>query len=643
MNPQDFYKRWGAVASEPDYQFELTQQGLRPRGQQARPQPQAAPKQKGNSLLKTLLSIGGGTIGGIAGTIVAPGVGTAIGAGLGSGLGTAAGRALGGEAVIEDGGLGEIALDTVLGGAFGGAGKAAKAAKSGQAAMTIAGKGIGKRAIEDVAQGAAVSVGKEGAQNFAGKIGRGSVVSRGASTLPTATAQDEVLKLSQAYPQYFKGSGKAKFNNVDRFISDKVDEVDSLLAPVKQTVPTANLQREFRGYSQTLSGTPEGRQFDNLTKTIFAPLQGKQELTAIEVNNMRRQINKKFPNMFSKNAKGGQLTGAETAASEIRDMLGKTIDDLGGDAVRPINREIAIANQARPEFKRLSEQVSTARVPFIQSPVPGLEGMRQSGLDRVGRIGAGPAKPLTLTGALTRQGGREMLTGGFTGEQAMPVEDTMMQEEAPVMGYAVGQDGTIEPITGDTGMEGMGDMGNDPNAQLRQQLQQAMIDDLQLTGGENVSKLKTVLSVLGEPDKMSAAGTKAQVQQESVLNKVGQLSQLFSQAGGGSGRIGGGIRGVAGAVGGDEMAYNYNQYRDSLLAPLARAVSGEVGVLTDRDIKRADGLLPKLTDTPAEAERRLQLLMESIQGQRSVNQRIYAGGNGQSSLSDVMYNMEGLQ
>lgn len=631
MNPQDFYKRWGAVASEPQYDFELTQQGIRPRGASQVQQP-TVQKPKGNSLLKTLLSIGGGAIGGVIGTAIAPGVGTAIGAGLGSGLGTAAGRAGGGESVLGDGGLGEIALDTALGGAFGGAGKAAKAARAGGAAMKIGGKEIGKKVVEEAAQGAAVSVGKEGAQNLAGKIGRSSVISRGASTLPTATAQDEVLKLSQAYPKYFKGSGKAKFQNVDRFISDKVDEVDSLLAPVKQTVPTANLQREFRAYSQTLSGTPEGRQFDNLTKTIFSPLQGKTELTAIEVNNMRRQINKKFPNMFAKNAKGGQLTGAETAATEIRDMLGKTIDDLGGDAVRPINREIAIANQARPEFKRLSEQVSTARIPLVQSPVPGAEQAKQFVSDRIARIGNGPASPLTLQGVLGRQAGRELITGGFSG--GAPVDETMMGTDMADTGMP----------TDMTAMDMGGQPMDDGTSQIRENLQLAMLQDLQETGGKRIPALKSVLETLA-PDapKPSAAATKADAQTSTVINRLGQLEELFGAAGGGRGRVGGLIGGAAGAIGADEGAYNYNQFRDSLLAPLARAISGEVGVLTDRDIKRADGLLPKLTDSPQEANRRIQLLLQAVQDQRTTNQRVYSSGGGQSRLSDVMYNMEGLQ
>ena len=42
---------------------------------------------------------------------------------------------------------------------------------------------------------------------------------------------------------------------------------------------------------------------------------------------------------------------------------------------------------------------------------------------------------------------------------------------------------------------------------------------------------------------------------------------------------------------------DYEALRKSLIGPLARAISGEVGVLTDKDIARAEGLLPKITDS----------------------------------------------
>ena len=88
----------------------------------------------------------------------------AAGGAVGSGLGTALGRALGGESVLGQGGLGEIGLDALLGGAFSGFGKAAKAAKAGQAALKIGGKELGMQTVKGITEGAGVATGKEALQ-----------------------------------------------------------------------------------------------------------------------------------------------------------------------------------------------------------------------------------------------------------------------------------------------------------------------------------------------------------------------------------------------------------------------------------------------------------------------------------------------
>lgn len=59
-------------------------------------------------------------------------------------------------------------------------------------------------------------------------------------------------------------------------------------------------------------------------------------------------------------------------------------------------------------------------------------------------------------------------------------------------------------------------------------------------------------------------------------------------------------------------AMDYEALRKSMIGPLARAISGEVGVLTDRDIARAEGLLPKLSDAQKVRENKLKNLREII-------------------------------
>ena len=71
------------------------------------------------------------------------------------------------------------------------------------------------------------------------------------------------------------------------------------------------------------------------------------------------------------------------------------------------------------------------------------------------------------------------------------------------------------------------------------------------------------------------------------------------------------LSGLTGGAVAPEIA-DYEALRQSMIGPLARAISGEVGVLTDRDIGRAENLLPKVGDTPKVAEKKLNNLKTII-------------------------------
>jgi hypothetical protein len=95
-----------------------------------------------------------------------------------------------------------------------------------------------------------------------------------------------------------------------------------------------------------------------------------------------------------------------------------------------------------------------------------------------------------------------------------------------------------------------------------------------------------------------------------VLEK--NYDQLFKQ---GRGPIRGRsallLSGITGGTLFPETA-DYEALRKGLIGPVARAISGEVGVLTDRDIKRAEDMLPKVSDAPKVAERKLNNLKELV-------------------------------
>src|SRR3990167_158868 len=111
-----------------------------------------------------------------------------------------------------------------------------------------------------------------------------------------------------------------------------------------------------------------------------------------------------------------------------------------------------------------------------------------------------------------------------------------------------------------------------------------------------------------EQKKILETGVKPSDEQEKQTTKlstvevnVNELEKQLNQIGGASrGKLGGTLsKLLAGATGGEinpDVA-DYEALRKALIGPLARAISGEVGVLTDRDIARAEGLLPKVTDS----------------------------------------------
>ena len=123
--------------------------------------------------------------------------------------------------------------------------------------------------------------------------------------------------------------------------------------------------------------------------------------------------------------------------------------------------------------------------------------------------------------------------------------------------------------------------------------------------------LETILS--GAKPKPSAEEEKRQVKYSDVEQSVNLLEKNLKEI-----EVSGPLAGrlsllnifTGGAIY-PEVA-DYNALRKSLIGPLARAISGEVGVLTDKDIARAEGLLPKVTDAQKVRENKLKNLRQII-------------------------------
>lgn len=158
-----------------------------------------------------------------------------------------------------------------------------------------------------------------------------------------------------------------------------------------------------------------------------------------------------------------------------------------------------------------------------------------------------------------------------------------------------------------------------PNAQTtgkltKDQLQQAMIQDLGSTGGKNIPELKTIYDVLYA--QTSETEKKEVLKTESAEDIVDQIQEKITRIP--TGRFSGPIQYTTSALGFNPEVTAYEALRKASIGPLARAITGEVGVLTDQDIARAEKLLPKITDTTEEVELKLSQLRKSIQKRRSL-------------------------
>lgn len=102
---------------------------------------------------------------------------------------------------------------------------------------------------------------------------------------------------------------------------------------------------------------------------------------------------------------------------------------------------------------------------------------------------------------------------------------------------------------------------------------------------------------------------------ESTLNDI---QSVLSEIGNTSGPMVGKVRQIIGGVGYDKLAIRLNNLVDSLTPGLARGVFGEVGVLTDEDVKRYKALIPNITRDPETAKILMDDLIRTIKERKRI-------------------------
>jgi hypothetical protein len=150
---------------------------------------------------------------------------------------------------------------------------------------------------------------------------------------------------------------------------------------------------------------------------------------------------------------------------------------------------------------------------------------------------------------------------------------------------------------------------------------------------KNTTKYIAVYNMVNKAEKgqtLTAEQRKKVDTLSTAEKQINELEKIFLNAGGPQGRIGGTVASLRGQLtGGQEGAYE--QVRKSAVAQIARAL-GEVGVLTDQDIQRALGAIPKFTDTSDEVQTKLAYIRSILGGAKST---LTSGGGQPDSGLDL--------
>lgn len=243
---------------------------------------------------------------------------------------------------------------------------------------------------------------------------------------------------------------------------------------------------------------------------------------------------------------------------------------------------------------------------------------------------AGASLLQNMSGVPTRATLGAGVASAFTGEETQQPQDDLLSQ------INQGGLGGTQDLLGGGDLSGLGTTGlglpQEPQSTegsaeyyLAGAQRAAAAGDLD-SAKQLMAMAETVASLTGPPE-ISAAQQKGVLSMQNATSQVDQLEQLFNQAGGGQGRIGGAVSGLLGRVGANASAKAYQDKRGGAAVILARAL-GESGTMTDQDIQRAVDQIPDINATPEEARIKWQSIRQLLAqiGQNTMSVPAASGG-----------------
>lgn len=609
------------------------------------------------------ISTAGGILGGIGGSFIAPIAGTAGGAAAGSALGEAI------EKMIDPSSTdwGNVAQEGIIGGIMGaGPIKLLKGAGAGAKALAT-----GADDVVGVASKAALTPLRQKA---------GQATLGAADNLAVKSFRLTPTQLTKFQGKFGEDAGqvirKYGFQSADDITTKGIeplqqqfdDAITGITGVTKDSLRTNLMKRVNKlstaGPSDTKAvGGQLKKEADNLLKGYGDVIDAK------ELNLIRRQFDD-LVNYTEKAANPARYGVNKRMADGIRETL-QQADQTGN--LKNVGREL---NKLRQLSDIASRQGNLGRgslplnLPTLLGGAAGGAAFGPAGIGTAGAVAAvnsNTGRRLAMSGA-EKLGGKLAATKG--GQSALGIAGRI---GATGMLGGAGASGSQEDAMLDP--QSLENSASNPNAnpnsmapmsasmmgeqyQTQQDLSspfapqnvQANVGSILQQGGD-FKDVKEYLSLVDAITKIQGAGNASPygdlsqssrnslASADNAINTVSQLEQLFTNAGSGSGRIGGSIKGLAARAGFDEDAKIYDSLANASVTQIAKALAGSgAGTVSDMDAKVIMAALPTLRDTPAEARAKFAALKQRLDTAKQ-NSMVYGGGSGQpesSSLEDAM-------
>ncbi len=651
-------------------------------------QQKAVEQPKKRSGWMNLIPVATSVLGGIAGTFAAPGIGTAAGGAAGGALGEWLTQKLSG----EKGNTGKILTEGAFG-ALGGIGKGARAIKGATTAVragegaAAAGKVLryGAPAASAVAKEGAETAAKGGIRGWVGNklLGTADDTALRASQL---SGKKEALKgfdkrFGEDLGTYLRKNdliGKTGKDVEEGVIKGLNKEYTDIVAKIKKPITSSDVLAQNMKPNSSLSKLLKSGSTENkkLADDVFAELDtifkegGTKGLSAKRVAELKSE--------YQTLAKNAYKLGSNTKASvneKVAEYLKKTLQGVSGsDDLARTGKDIDKAYKAADLLASAAQNgrgtLSLGLTDLLAAGGGGAMGGLPGAVAAVGAKKAwnNPKTQSFIANKLANAG--EKLVGGAAAKAAVaPVVEQgamatakgmLKAQAAPrIIGAAAGG-AAPQPMPGADGAMEMNPNSpfnpaspyynpalvdpnavGDPNdissimggAQESQYSMQAMQADIMRDpkNADQYAKIYELMNPQGTQQDLSQTSRSAMASSDNAINTLDQLEGLFTNAGSGSGRIGGKLKGLAASAGLDENARIYNSLSQASVTQFAKALAGAgSGTVSDMDAKVILAAIPTISDTPAEAAAKFKALRQRLENAKA-NTYNYGSGAGENS------------